>query len=120
MTCTSSSLTDDKYFLIVDGGDGMIALKGNNGKYVSSNNGTSSMTCDKDEIGETEKFYWIDLASGQMALLGKGGFVSMEGGSIPINANRTGIDGWEVYYWGKKDISTSVNEIKSSSRVFLV
>lgn len=118
MTCNSTSLTDDKYFRIEDAGDGMIALKGNNGKYVSSNNGTSSMTCDKDAIGETEKFYWIDLASGQLALLGKGGFVSMEGGSIPINANRTGIDGWEVYYWGKKDISTSVNEIKSFSRVY--
>jgi len=118
MTCNRSLRTDSEYFLIEDAGEGFIALKGNNGKYVSSNNGTSSMTCDKDVIGETEKFYWIDLAGGKMALLGKGGFVSMEGGSIPINANRTGIDGWEVYYWDKKDISTSVNDLENSSLIY--
>ncbi len=118
MTCNSSTLTDDNYFRIEDAGEGMIALKGSNGKYVSSNGGLSSMTCDQDDIGDNEKFYWIDLSNGEVALLGKGGFVSMEGGSVPINANRSAIDGWEVYDWTAKEITTSVIELDSETKVF--
>ncbi len=108
MTCTTAKLSDSEYFTVVDAGEGKIALKGSNGKYVSSNNGVSSMTCNKDEIGEAEKFYWVDLANDQVALLGVGGFVSMEDGSIPITANRTNIDGWEVFSWAKR--STGIEE----------
>nr|WP_321411954.1 cellulase family glycosylhydrolase [uncultured Carboxylicivirga sp.] len=108
MTCSTTKLTDLECFTVEDAGEGKIALKGNNGKYVSSNNGISSMTCDKDEIGESEKFYWVDLANNQLALLGVGGFVSMEGGSIPITANRTNIDGWEVFNWAER--STGIED----------
>nr|WP_319511166.1 cellulase family glycosylhydrolase [uncultured Draconibacterium sp.] len=118
MTCNTFTVRETEIFTVVDAGDGKIALLGNNGKYVSSNNGTTSMTCTKDEIGETEKFYWINLSNGQMALLGQGGFVSMEGGSNPINANRNVIDGWEIYSWGKQDVQTSVIEYNQSIDIY--
>ncbi len=100
MTCTKTTLGDNEIFTIVNAGEGKIALLGSNGKYVSSNSGTSSMTCNKAEIGETEKFIWVDLTNSEVALLSSTGYVCMESGSIPITANRSSFDGWEIFTWG--------------------
>ncbi len=100
LTCTKTTLGDNEVFTIVDAGEGKIALKGHNGKYVSSNEGTSSMTCNSTEIGETEKFIWVDLTNNEVALMSSTGYVCMEGGSIPLTANRSSFDGWEIFTWG--------------------
>ncbi|WP_159523523.1 cellulase family glycosylhydrolase [Sunxiuqinia indica] len=118
MTCNSVGLGDQEIFKIVDANDGQIALQGNNGKYVSSNNGMTSMTCSKSEIGESEKFYWINLPNHEVALLGLGGFVSMEDGSIPMNANRRNFDGWEIFTWGTKDVATSSREFEHACKLY--
>ncbi|RYY32115.1 MAG: glycoside hydrolase, partial [Sphingobacteriaceae bacterium] len=40
----------------INNGDGTISLRGNNGRYVSSEGGTQAMTCTRTTIGSTEKF----------------------------------------------------------------
>jgi hypothetical protein len=54
-------LTDREKFLIVDAGDGLIALKNiDNGKYVKTS--TTQMTCNSfSSINDNNKFYWCIL-----------------------------------------------------------
>mgnify|MGYP000910275021 CR=1 FL=1 len=53
-------LTNKEKFLIVDAGDGLIALKNlDNGKYVKTS--TTQMTCNSSSINNDNKFYWCIL-----------------------------------------------------------
>ena len=76
-----------------------IWLKGNNGKYVSSQNGLSPMTCDKDFVDNWEIFTVVDANNGQIALRSNGKYVSCENGENPINCNRDKVEGWEIFDW---------------------
>lgn len=77
---------------------GTINLKGNNGKYVSSENGSGSMNCNRGAVGSWEKFQLIWLNNGKVALKGNNGkYVSSENGGKPITCNRTAIGSWEQF-----------------------
>lgn len=56
--CNKTSVTATEAFDWIDNGDGTFSLRGSNGLYVTSNNGASSMTCDRSTIGGWEKFKW--------------------------------------------------------------
>ncbi|MEW6997918.1 carbohydrate-binding protein [Colwelliaceae bacterium BS250] len=61
-------------FVVVDAGnDGFIALRGANGKYLSVANYGLAMTASADTIGANEKFKWLELPSGDVALRPWGG-----------------------------------------------
>jgi len=75
-----------------------IALKGNNGKYVSSENGLQPMNCNRSNLGIWEKFTLVDAGGGKYALKGNNGrYVSSENGAKPITCNRTAIGAWEKF-----------------------
>jgi glucosylceramidase len=76
-----------------------ITLKGFNGKYVSSENGTQAMTCTRDVAQAWEQFTVIDAGGGKVALQSMGKYVSSENGTQPITCNRTTIGDWEKFDW---------------------
>ncbi|WNJ20429.1 T9SS type A sorting domain-containing protein [Pontibacter sp. G13] len=66
---TVGSVGATEKFEIIDAGSGLVALKGSNGNYVSSENGTQEMTCNTATIGAWEKFTLEDQGDGSFALL---------------------------------------------------
>lgn len=77
-----------------------ITLKGSNGLYVSSKNGTAPMICNIGTLGSWENFTVVDAGGGKIALRGSNGlYVSSENGTAPINCNRTTVQDWEKFDW---------------------
>jgi len=77
----------------------VIALKGFNNLFVSSENGASPLTCNKNQIGDWEKFEVVDAGGGKIALKNEGKFLSSENGNSPMICNRTSIGDWEKFDW---------------------
>lgn len=72
----------------------------NSGKYVSSNNGTSAITCDRPSFDGWEKFDVIDAGNGKVALKGTNGrYISSENGTAAMNCNRESYSDWEKFDW---------------------
>ncbi|PUZ30583.1 glycoside hydrolase family 18 [Chitinophaga costaii] len=85
-----------------------ITLKGYNGKYVSSKNGTAPMICNASQVQGWEQFTIVDAGGGKIALQGSNGlYVSSENGTKAINCNRTTIQGWEKFDW----VSNSAGQV---------
>jgi beta-glucanase (GH16 family) len=76
-----------------------ITLKGSNNLYVSSENGTQAMNCNRTTAQAWEQFQVVDAGGGKVALQGMGKYVSSENGLNPITCNRTSIGGWEQFNW---------------------
>lgn len=76
-----------------------ITLKGNNNLYVSSENGTQAMNCNRTTAQGWEQFMVVDAGNGKVALQSGGKYVSSENGVNPITCNRTTIGGWEQFNW---------------------
>ncbi|HYG38366.1 MAG TPA: hypothetical protein VD908_07110 [Cytophagales bacterium] len=74
-----------------------VSLKGSNGMYVSSENGTEPMNCDRTTAQDWEKFTIVDAGGGKIALRSMGKYVSSENGTQPINCNRTSVQDWEKF-----------------------
>jgi glucosylceramidase len=78
----------------------VVWLQGINGKYVSSEDGTQPMYCNRDTVQGWEKFDVVDAGGGKIALRGSNGlYVSSENGTAPINCNRPAIGDWEKFDW---------------------
>ena len=77
----------------------VIALKGFNGKYVSGENGTDDMHCDRVTAQSWEHFTVIDAGGGKVALRSMGKYVSSENGTQPITCNRAAVGDWEKFSW---------------------
>ncbi|SHN40493.1 glycoside hydrolase family 19 protein [Chitinophaga sp. CF418] len=100
MNCNRPTVQGWEQFLVVDAGNGKIALS-NQGKYVTSGNGATAMTCDRTSIQGWEQFTWIVNADNTISLQGNNGmYVSSENGEKAMNCNRTSIQGWEAFNWG--------------------
>jgi Secretion system C-terminal sorting domain/FRG1-like domain len=70
----------------------------NGGKYVSSENGTAAMNCNRTAVGAWERFAVVAQANGKVALKGTNGrYVSSENGTAPITCNRTAIGASELF-----------------------
>jgi beta-glucanase (GH16 family) len=76
-----------------------ITLKGSNNLYVSSENGTQAMNCNRTTAQGWEQFLVVDAGGGKVALQSQGKYVSSENGVNPITCNRTAIGGWEQFTW---------------------
>jgi endoglucanase len=121
MWCNATAVQGWNQFLVVDAGNGKIALR-NQGKYVSSENGTASMTCNRDVIGDTEKFDWIANSNGTISLKGNNGlFVSSENATIAMNCNRTTIQSWEQFVAGVVQVAPIAQTIwlKGSNNLYV-
>ncbi|GAA4339045.1 hypothetical protein GCM10023149_49480 [Mucilaginibacter gynuensis] len=77
----------------------VVTLKGSNNQYVSSENGTQAMNCNRPAVGGWEQFTVVNAGSGKVALLNSGKYVSSENGTQAINCNRTAIGPWEQFDW---------------------
>lgn len=76
-----------------------ITLKGNNGLYVSGEDGTKAMTCTRTTPSTWESFLVVDAGDGLVALQSMGMYVSSENGVNPITCNRTSYSTWEEFNW---------------------
>ncbi|RAJ08716.1 putative secreted protein (Por secretion system target) [Chitinophaga skermanii] len=77
----------------------VITLRGNNNLYVSGENGTIAMTCNRTAPQTWEQFSVLDAGGGKIALRSMAKYVSSENGANPITANRTSIQDWEKFTW---------------------
>jgi len=85
-----------------------VVIIGPNSKYLSSEGGSTAMTCSRSSYDGWEKFYWIDLGNNEFGLFGNSGFVCGEGGSgAKLICNRTTLSGWEKFSWTVNDISST-------------
>jgi len=97
MTCTRTTAQAWEQFLVVDAGNGKIALQSMN-QYVSSENGVNPITCNRTTIGGWEQFNWVSNSDGTISLQGNNGlFVSSENGTQAMTCNRTAVDAWEKF-----------------------
>ena len=76
-----------------------ITLKGSNGKYVSSENATQAMTCNRTVAQSWEQFLVVDAGGGKISLQNLSKYVSSENGTQAITCNRTAIGAWEQFDW---------------------
>ncbi|MBK0379874.1 glycoside hydrolase family 30 beta sandwich domain-containing protein [Mucilaginibacter segetis] len=76
-----------------------ITLKGFNNQYVSSENGTQPMNCNRATAQGWEQFTVVDAGGGKIALQSQGKYVSSENGTQAITCNRTSIGDWEKFDW---------------------
>ena len=76
-----------------------IWLRGNNGLYVSSENGTQAMNCNRTVADAWEQFIVGDAGNGKVTLQSMGQFVSSENGAQAMTCNRTVAQGWEQFDW---------------------
>jgi glucosylceramidase len=77
-----------------------ITLKGFNSQYVSGENGTQAMWCNRPTAQAWEQFLVVDEGNGNVALQSMGKYVSSENGTQAITCNRTSVGGWEIFKWG--------------------
>jgi hypothetical protein len=77
----------------------VITLKGNNGFYVSGENGTKAMTCTRTAPQTWEQFTVLDAGNGKVNLRSMGQYVSSENGTKAITCNRPAPQGWEAFDW---------------------
>ncbi|MGN6397739.1 MAG: family 16 glycosylhydrolase [Mucilaginibacter sp.] len=77
-----------------------ITLKGFNNLYVSGENGTQAMNCNRTTAQAWEQFTIVDAGGGKVALQSMGKYVSSENGTQAITCNRTTIGDWEKFTWG--------------------
>lgn len=77
----------------------VITLRGSNGLYVSSENGTKAMTCTRPAPQGWEQFTVVDAGGGKIALRSMDKYVSSENGTKAITCSRLSIQGWEVFDW---------------------
>jgi glucosylceramidase len=76
-----------------------VTLKGFNNLYVSSENGTQPMNCNRPTPSGWETFTVVDAGGGKIALRSQGKYVSSENGAQAITCNRLTIGDWEKFDW---------------------
>ncbi|WP_298740963.1 carbohydrate-binding protein [uncultured Chitinophaga sp.] len=77
----------------------VITLKGNNGMFVSSENGAQPMNCNRPAAQGWEQFTVLDGGAGKIVLQAMNKYVSSEGGTKAMNCNRTVIGSYEKFDW---------------------
>jgi len=77
-----------------------ITLKGFNNQYVSGENGTQPMNCNRPTAQAWEQFLVVDGGGGKIELQSMGKFVSSENGMQAITCNRATAGDWEKFTWG--------------------
>ncbi|MDP9077827.1 MAG: lectin [Bacteroidota bacterium] len=76
-----------------------VTFKGSNNLYVSSENGTQPMNCNRTTAQGWESFVIVDAGGGKIALQSQGKYVSSENGAQAITCNRTSVGPWEQFDW---------------------
>jgi endoglucanase len=77
----------------------VITLRGTNNMYVSGENGTQAMRCNRATVGDWERFSVLDGGNGTVMLRSMSKYVSSENGAAGITCNRATPGGWERFTW---------------------
>jgi hypothetical protein len=102
ITCNRATVGAWERFTVVAQANGKVALKGTNGRYVSSENGVQAMRCDRTTVGTSELFDLVNLTGTSFQLRGSDGrFVSSENGVGSMFCNRAAPGTWEVFNWAQ-------------------
>jgi hypothetical protein len=95
MWCNRDAPDKWEQFEVIDAGNGQVVLKAMD-KYVTSADGT--LSCIKDSMTDTEKFYWFSNTDGTFSLKCSGGtYVSSECGNAAISCNKSSIGELEKF-----------------------
>jgi aryl-phospho-beta-D-glucosidase BglC (GH1 family) len=99
ISCTGSTQGTIEEFTIVDAGNGLVALKGSNNKFVSVGS-DNLLYCSASAIGTKEKFTMEDL-SGALSFKGFNNlYVSSENGATTgMPCTRKTAQAWEYFNW---------------------
>ncbi|HTD99670.1 MAG TPA: glycoside hydrolase family 30 beta sandwich domain-containing protein [Mucilaginibacter sp.] len=76
-----------------------ITLKGINNLYVSGENGTQAMNCNRATASAWEQFLVVDGGGGKVELKSQNKFISSENGTMAITCNRATAGAWEQFTW---------------------
>lgn len=76
-----------------------VTFKGNNNMYVSGEDGTKAMNCNRATAQAWETFTVVDAGFGKVALRSMSQYVSSENGTQSINCNRADYSTWEMFDW---------------------
>lgn len=76
-----------------------VTFKGFNNQYVSGENGTQAMNCNRPTASAWETFTVVDAGGGKVALQSQGKYVSSENGTQAITCNRATFGDWEKFDW---------------------
>lgn len=76
-----------------------VTIKGSNNQYVSSENGTQAMNCNRPAAGGWEQFTVVNAGGGKVALQSLTKYVSSENGAAAITCNRASFGPWEQFDW---------------------
>lgn len=77
----------------------IITLRGSNNLYVSGENGTKAMTCERTAPQTWEQFSIWNAGPGKVNLRSMGKYVSSENGLQAITCNRTTAASYEAFDW---------------------
>jgi hypothetical protein len=119
MTCNRSEVSPTETFTVVSAPGGAIALRGNNGLYVTS---TNPMYCNGTSIVSATEFIWKSLGPDKVALKAKNSssYICTEEGIAPMTCDRFEVEDWETFSWKSEQLGLGINDIQSSgSRVDL-
>jgi hypothetical protein len=94
-----------------------IWLQGNNGLFVSSENGTQAMNCNRAAAQGWEQFYVGDAGNGKVTLQSMGKYVSSENAEQAMTCNRAVAQGWEQFDWF--DNGDGTISLRSSNGMFV-
>jgi hypothetical protein len=99
ISCTGSTQGTIEEFTIVDAGNGLVALKGSNNKFVSVGS-DNLLYCSASAIGTKEKFTMEDL-SGALSFKGFNNlYVSSDNGATTgMPCTRKTAQAWEYFNW---------------------
>ncbi|MEO3402340.1 glycoside hydrolase family 30 beta sandwich domain-containing protein [Mucilaginibacter sp. CAU 1740] len=77
----------------------VITLKGFNNQYVSGENGTQAMNCNRATTSAWEQFTVVDAGAGKISLRSMNKYVSSENGTQAITCSRATAGDWEKFDW---------------------
>jgi hypothetical protein len=119
MSSTRTSVGATEQFTLIDAGNGMTALKGYNGKYVTLKTSDNKLYCNGDSVDNNQKFTLENL-NGLYSIKGSNNkFVSSENGSTAgLTCTRIAPAGWEFFNWNI--IANPINSINEITVPFAI
>ncbi len=96
----------------------VISLRGNNNRYISSENGSKPINCNREKTFVWERFTVVNAGGDKVALKGSNGkYVSSENGAGPMTCNRTAIGNWEKF--SVIDLGADQIALKGSNNLYV-
>ncbi|WP_313515960.1 family 16 glycosylhydrolase [Sphingobacterium sp.] len=76
-----------------------VTLKGSNNQFVSGQNGTNPVMCNRPNAQAWEQFTVVDAGNGKVALRSMNKYLSSENGLKSMTCSRDNIGDWEKFTW---------------------